>query len=212
MFSQNDEELIILQYFKNLHLLNGKLLDIGAFDGELFSNTRKLMLEFTEWSGVFVEPSSFSFSKLAALYENDPQRVTLVNAAVVEENKIDTRLLKFYDYPNSTVSSLTENHTKKYGYEEKNIHGHITKPYKVYVGQIGLNEILTNFGPFDFINIDVEGQSADIVLQEWFNPFNYNCKLICVEHDKKEQLLIDKFTQIGYKIITCNTENIIASI
>ena len=208
-FSQNKEEEVILQYFEAKQLLNGKLLDIGAFDGQLFSNTRALMLKFPQWRGVFVEPSSFCFSKLAELYEQVPRRVELINAAIVVEDKLQKNLLKFYDYPNSTVSSLLENHTKKYGYEEKNIDGDIIKPYKIFVGQVGLKELLETFGPFNFINIDVEGQSAELALQSWFNPAHYNCEVLCIEHDDKTNLLQEKFTLCGFKILDINNENII---
>jgi FkbM family methyltransferase len=209
-YSQNNEQQIILNYFANHKPHTKAMLDVGAFDGEIFSNTRALMQSDSGWTGVFAEPSSFCFAKLLKLYEQEPRRVKMLNAAVVSENKLqENSLLTFYDFPNSTVSSIAENHTKKYGYEEKNEAGDIIKPYKIYIGQIGLKYILETFGPFDFINIDVEGQSAELALQDWFNPRHYMCKLLCIEHDGKQDLIANKFAEFGYKTFGLNAENII---
>jgi hypothetical protein len=68
---------------------------------------------------------------------------------------------------------------------------------------------LKTFGPFDFINIDVEGYSASLALQDWFNPIEYGCKLICVEQDGKYKELYDKFTKYGFVLLAINAENII---
>ena len=212
-YSQNNEQEIILNYFNKHKPQYKTLLDVGALDGELFSNTKALMESDKEWKGVFVEPSSFCFTKLTKLYENEPRRVKMVNAAIVTEDLLkENTLLPFYDFPYSTVSSSAENHSKKYGYEERNEQGDIIKPYKVYVGQVGLKYVLETFGPFDFINIDVEGQSADLTLQEWFNPADYNCKLLCVEHDGKDSFIIDKFKKVGYTPIVVNSENVIVGL
>lgn len=209
-YSQNNEDEIIINYFNTHSVSNKTLLDIGAFDGEIFSNTKALMETDTQWKGVFVEPSSFCFSKLLAVYEKEPRRVKMINAAVVLENMLGKNtLLEFYDYPNSTVSSLQENHTQKYGYEEKNEFGDIIKPYRIHVGQIGLKEIVNTFGPFSFINLDVEGQSADLVLQDWFDPRLCDCKLLCVEHDNKYKDIANKLAKYDYQVISLNAENII---
>ena len=210
-YSQNKvEQDVIIQYIINNNLKSGKLLDIGAFDGETFSNTRAIMENFPEWKGTLVEPSSYSFSKLLDLYDTDIDRVELLNIAITLDTELNTTpLLTFYESKNSPCisSSLSEwanNHSK----------GTPTK--KIYVGKIGMKEVLETFGPFDFISIDVEGYSSALVMQNWFDPRNYGCKLICIESDgidgvdgKLHIPLYEKLTNLGYVIVGRTWENLI---
>jgi FkbM family methyltransferase len=205
-YSQNNEQDIILNFIEHKNLSKGKLLEVGAFDGENFSNVRALLLKYPEWKATMVEPSSFCFSKIFEMYRNDEDRIDLINIAVVMEeeiNKSSSRLLNFYESPFSAISSSIKEHVIKFK--------EITPPSrKIYVAKIGLIEILNNFGPFEFINIDIEGFSANLALQDEFNPIKYGCKLICIEHDFKISELQNKFvTKYGYQIIGLNGENII---
>ncbi len=59
MYSQNDEERVILELVGDG---KGRFLDIGAFDGVMFSNTRALVER--GWCGICVEPNPFTFLKL----------------------------------------------------------------------------------------------------------------------------------------------------
>ena len=208
-YSQNNEQDIVLNYIEKKKLISGKLLEIGAFDGETFSNVRKLMLTYSEWKGVFVEPSSYCFSKLVDMYKLEPRRAELINLAVVTEDQLSASpILKFFESPMSACSSSVEGHTNRW-YAEKNSDGDSVNPRKIYVGKIGMKEVLETFGPFDFINIDVEGYSAALALQDWFDPRNYGCKIICVEQDGKHQELQQKFTNCGYYFLGLNSENLI---
>jgi hypothetical protein len=75
-----------------------------------------------------------------------------------------------------------------------------------------MKDLLDKFGPFDFINIDVEGYSARLALQDWFNPRDYGCKLLCIEQDGQWRELQDKFVRQGYSVIKLNAENLIMGI
>ena len=200
-YSQNNEQEIVLNFLEKNNLTSGKLLDVGSFDGELFSNVRAVMEKYSEWSGVFVEPSSYCFTKLFDLYKSDPKRATLLNLAVVTENDMEeSNILKFYDSPLSTVSSSIEGHTQKYGYND---------PREVYVGKISLNNVIEKFGPFDIISVDVEGYSAKLALQESFDPSKFNCKMLLIEHDGYFKELQRKFIPLGYSLVSLNGENVI---
>ena len=208
-YSQNNEQQIILDYIQKTGLTQGKLLEIGAFDGETFSNTRAVMLRYPDWKGVFVEPSSFCFVKLYEMYKSQPSKAELINLAVVCDNEIGSNpLLTFYESPMSAVSSSIDGHTKRW-YDEKNEAGESINPRKIHVGKIGMKPILDSFGPFELINIDVEGYSARLALQDWFNPRNYGCRILCVEQDGMWRELQQKFSGHGYSTIAVNTENII---
>ena len=64
MFSQNEEEIYILRYFKDYV---GTFCSLGESDGQTFSNVRALALR--GWKGVMVEPIPEAFEKLKALYK-----------------------------------------------------------------------------------------------------------------------------------------------
>jgi FkbM family methyltransferase len=191
---------------------SGKLLDIGAFDGETYSNTRAIMIKYPNWVGVFVEPSAYSFYKLFRLYQEEPSRAELVNIIIVEEDETnDSSFIEFYDTPTqSPSSSINISNVHRFVSKMDN-NGVSIDPRKIFVGKIGLRELLKTFGGsnYDFINVDVEGNSAKMVLQEWFNPLDYGCKIICIEHDNQIQPLSEKFNNLGYNTIDYNGENLI---
>lgn len=208
-FSQNNEQDFILDYIEKNRLTKGKILEIGAYDGEGFSNVRSIMVKYPEWKGVFVEPSSYCFSKLVDLYKMEPRRAELINLAIVPEDELGkTSLLTFHESPMSACSSSIDGHVQRW-YSEVNSDGDSVNPRKIYVGKIGMKEILNTFGPFDFINIDVEGYSAKLALQDWFDPRSYGCKILCVEHDRYHQELQTKMLSYGYRLLTINAENAI---
>jgi FkbM family methyltransferase len=215
-YSQNNEQETILKYLTNKNMINGKLLDIGAYDGETFSNVKQLMNVYKGWRGVFIEPSSHCFVKLYESYKIEPKRAELLNLAVVLEDELDkTSILEFYDSPMSAVSSSVKGWTDRgigESNKEYNSEGDCINPRKIFVGKVGMREILNKFGPFDLINIDVEGYSANLALQEWFNPLDYGCKLLCIENDNRQQCLLNKFSKLGYEVIGNTPENIIFAI
>lgn len=71
MFSQNQEEKAILEYFTYHATMNNPptFLDLGANDGITFSNTRALALK--GWRGVLVEPSPKAYERLKTLYNGN---------------------------------------------------------------------------------------------------------------------------------------------
>lgn len=202
-YSQNNEQEIILNYLKYKNLTSGKFLEIGAFDGENFSNVKGILLTYPEWKATMLEASSFCFTKLFEMYKQE-DRIELINAVVVLEKHLNEKnLIDFYESPFSAVSSVNINYTNKFISVIPQV------PRKIYASKVGMKEILTTFGPFDFISIDIEGFSAELALQDWFNPLNYDCKLLCIEHDNLINNLNEKYLKYGYRILSINSENII---
>ena len=64
MYSQNNEERIILNYFLNR---KGNFLDIGANDGITLSNVRALAE--MGWKGCLIEPSKKAYNKAVENYK-----------------------------------------------------------------------------------------------------------------------------------------------
>lgn len=211
-YSARKEQDIILNYIQQNNINSGTLLDIGAYDGETYSNTRAIMLEYPKWKGVFIEPSSFSFQKLFKIYQNEPSRAELINLLIVHEDQLTENIItEFYDTPTHGAGSSRELIMVNRFINKKDEFGNSIDPRKVLVGKIGLLSIFEHFTNtnFEFMNIDIEGGSAKLVLQDWFNPLNYGCKLICIEHDNMMTELNSKLTKLGYKLIGYTGENLI---
>lgn len=165
--SQYGEGLFISQHFAGRV---GRFLDIGAYNGFHFSNTWRLAQE--GWSGVCMEPSPLPFTGLLTQY-HDNERITLVNAALTVGPK---RLMPFYS-TGDALSSTEQRHVDKFAK-----HGF---PFTriLIPGGIGWDELLAEVdnnatGPFDFVNIDVEGLNADTLREMPIRP-----EMICVEYD-----------------------------
>lgn len=165
MYSQNNEEAIILKFFGEG--FKGTFLEIGAFDGIHESNTRRLFE--LGWRGVLVEPSPEQFSKLVLLYGNEP-RATLVNAAVSH-----TPGLEYFHYSHYWASTLSEPLVKL-------CPEHFTEKLGFWVNTIGLQP-LRKWLPYDFISIDAEDRDWEIC--HGMDPsFLAGCRMICVEHQR----------------------------
>ena len=189
-YSQNNEEALIGQVFEGK--ADGRFLDIGAYDAKLVSNTRALYER--GWSGVMVEPSPGPMTTLLKEYGNDP-RIILVMAAVTKH----TDLVKIHatDDAISTSSEAALKIWQDGGY----------KFYGSFLAQsITLELLVYRFGVnFDFIDIDVEGGSADLFLATLRFPLRP--KLYCVEHDHRHAELVPIAANAGYRELARNGEN-----
>ena len=79
-YSQNNEDIIIQNYFKDF---TGRLLSIGENDGVTLSNVRALIEK--GWQGDLVEPSPSAYSMLEMLYK-DNDNVTTHKLAIADKN------------------------------------------------------------------------------------------------------------------------------
>jgi len=189
MYSQFGEEAIILQYFGDK--TDGRFIDVGAWDGKTFSNTYAL----TErgWSGVLIEPSLEGMLGLLKTHGYNPN-MTLVHAAMA----IDHGLIYFYNTPDA-VSTSQPDHYETWRKATK------------YTGQfycptVTWGDILNQFGGADFVNIDTEGTSVDLlfVLLAHAQP-----PLICVEHDNRIVEATERARKYNYRVLDVNSTNLI---
>ena len=189
-YSQNNEENLIAQVFDGK--TDGRFLDIGAYDAKLLSNTRALYER--GWSGVMVEPSPGPMTTLLEEYGNDP-RIILVMAAVTK----CAGLVRMHA-TDDAISTSSETMLKIWqdgGY----------KFYGSFLAQsITLELLVYHFGVnFDFIDIDVEGGSADLFLA--CLRFPLRPRLYCVEHDHRHAELVPIAAKKGYRELARNGEN-----
>jgi len=188
MYSQNQEEKFILEALPD----KGRLLDLGAFDGITFSNSRALIEK--GWSGVLVEASPANADR-CRINSKEYAAITCCVAISLEEEG----LVRFYE-SGEMVGTTDIPHMEKWSKE--------VKFDEIIIYQMTLASMVRDFGnQFDFINIDVEGISGKLGLQA-FDLFP-DAKCFCIEHDYLEKELRAKAASLGFKEIHYNGENLI---
>lgn len=205
MYSQNNEEEVILKKFGGRQ---GSFLDIGAYDGINLSNTRRLAE--LGWSGILVDGSSFSFSRLFNLYRGNPN-MTLVNAMITGDRDATERVRLMWESPNSGVSTIETANYEKWKDHVKNIPSAKAEFSEIYVPVITMREVLDLAGSkrtvIEFISIDVEGASSDLAMQ--VNPDEFMTEMMCIEHDGRAAEIVAYYRPYGFSVVLLNQENII---
>lgn len=193
MYSQYEEEEII----RKLVPETGCFLDVGGFHPTELSNTRALYER--GWSGVIVEPSPGPLRTLIEAY-GSCERVHVIGAAVGYQGG----LVKMHctDGPLSTADAKVHD-----AWQEQ-----VAREGQPYVGEwfvptITFEQIINQFGSFDFVNLDTEGTSVDLLCKLLEIPMDPRC--ICVEHDGRSQEIHGLLYRYGYKVAWGNGTNLI---
>lgn len=197
MYSQNNEEQVILDYFKDF---SGSLLDIGANDGVTFSNS--LALIERGWNASLVEPSPSAFSKLSQLH-SDNSKVKLYQFAIGATTQDVVLHVNDPHIPNddSLLATTKASEMNRWGSLKFN---------ETKVEQFTFNDAFEG-QKFDFITIDAEGVDLEVLQQ--INLVEVGCKLVCVEHNgNKVEEYRDYCAKYGMKEIAINAENIIMAL
>lgn len=188
MYSQNNEEFYIRNYFRHFQ---GKLLDIGAYDGKTFSNSFALLL--LGWEGVLIEPSPEIFERLK---ENvNGLNVQCGNFAIGTYNG----KIKFYNNLNA-VATTSEKDRDKW----------VNEDFEEIEVDIRRYDHLWSESKFDFITIDVEGLDWEILQQ--INPDKAGCRMICIEWNSDKELFKkfdNYFRRYKMKLLYKSAENVI---
>lgn len=197
IYSQNNEETVIKKFLDRSGITTGRLLDIGAYHPEAFSNSRALILD--GWSAVMVEPSPKPFLALLEAYKGNPN-IVLVNAAVCPHNAV---VAAFHDSAGDAISTLNVDHRAKWE------SGWKANYCKFFLHLLPVPVLLDTFGTnFEFVNIDVEGNNLSIFLAMPFATMP-KVRVICVEHDNMHEQIAAQAAQYGFKLESINGENII---
>lgn len=169
--SQGGEEQAIASSIPGSIGDNGYVLDIGAFDGETFSNSRKLIER--GWRALLVEPSPFAFQKLLTLYDERRKDVRLINAAI---GLWEGHLVPFFE--GGLYGSTDARAPGRWDRIQK-----FSRPY--FVPTVTMAQIVNQFpGVPDVISIDTEGTSFEI-LKRLPEPWFKTLSCIVVEHDQR---------------------------
>ncbi len=188
MYSQNDEERYILDACGNIE--RGKILDIGAWDPKIFSNSRALIER--GWDALLIEPSPRPLEALLREYGEKPN-VQIVAACVGPEEALVSMQISA-DAVSTTTDSVSAQWSKAGAYYGR-----------MWVPQITLQRIFNQFGGFDFVNIDAEGMSAELFIELMNTEMLPRC--VCVEHDSRLVEVGSAAARRGYAQIYVSQEN-----
>ena len=199
MYSQNNEDDFILEYFKNKN--NGVLIDIGAYDSKTFSNSKGLIER--GWKAYLIDASPFCTTKLFEVYK-DNVNVYIIQSIITKQK--ESGLISFCEAPFSAVSSIDKDHTKKYFESEERFK---KESKEIFLTSLSINELLefvkNREECIDFISVDIEGYSAELAMSIDKEIVKPDC--ICIEHDNKKNDILNYFKE--YKENLCNGENLI---
>lgn len=198
-YSQFGEQATILELFKDYNPETSRFLDIGAYDGRTFSNTRAL-LELG-WGGVYVEPAAYGFDALMdnirSLPEEQRQRITPINAGI----NIHPGLKEFWYSKDQMATIVKEQHDK--WVNQIDFH-----PLPCFVYMLTLADLFSQFpGPYHFVNIDAEGLSPHIFLN--FPLSELQPHAFCVEYDKRLVNMWEWANRFAYTQTLLNGVNVI---
>lgn len=212
MYSQNNEQQVILDYFfKQLpdELLGitwenakGMLIDIGANDGIMFSNSRALIER--GWHAFLVEPNPIAFE---ILVNNNIGNVNVSEYNFAIGNQ--TGEIKLYcntphiDGDIGLLSTTIFEETKRWPDLQFN---EFDVPVKTFADAFDNDNYV-----YDFITIDAEGMDFEILSQ--IDLAKHQTKMVCVEHNGNEiEKYIDYCTKFGMSIKLINAENLIMAL
>lgn len=200
MYSQNNEQEIILNYFCDS---TGTVLDIGANDGITFSNSRALIER--GWKATLVEPSPIAYKKLSAQYHQHAYVITCECAIATS-----TGMVTLHD---------SDEHCGAHGLVSTIVPSEITRWQStqtftsVEVPAYSFDDfyLMTGVQQYDFISIDAEGLDYEILSQ--INLTQLGCKMVCVEHNGKEiEKYVEYCERYGMKELARNAENLIMAL
>lgn len=206
--SQNGEQKIILDYFGDFR---GTVLDCGANDGVLLSNSRALVE--LGWSAVLVEPAEIAFGKLKDIYLFQERThdqilpvVKIINAAITtQDGQID-----FYSSGTHLKKGDTDllSTTRPEEIERWRKSGEVFT--KTTVRGITVATLLKETGltRADFISIDCEG--VDLAVLRQLDLTALGTRMVCVEVNNKDQKpFIDYCAGHGLRLHRRCVENLI---
>lgn len=202
-YSQCGEDRIISEL---VDFNNGNILDIGANDGKLLSNS----LHFIErgWGGTLIEASPVAFAKLTDLHKQNTKIQCLQSCLDTKKHTVTFYHNKKHISENDTdlLSTIDEtifkdSHSKNHLFELMTLE---TDTYE----QI---KPLLKYKTYDVVSIDIEGKDYEILQQIDLNEIQ--CKFLIIEYNGNsyiKQQILDYCSKFELnKIIFDNIVNVI---
>lgn len=192
MYAQRNEDDFTLEYFEGK--TDGRFLDIGAYDAKVFSQTRGLYER--GWRGVMVEPAAGRFRELMKAYWNDP-KIRLVNALITGSM---SGFVPFWQNDDA-ISTMDAEHREKWA--------QASPTAETFCYCVPVEKLLGAFpGPYDFVNIDVEG-AKNLEVFRAILALGCGASMFCVEYDAHLEEMTELASSKGYKQLTTTVENVL---
>lgn len=197
-YSQFGEELFIQRILsdaaKKDRTISERVLDIGAWNPKVFSNSRKLIEQ--GWRAVLIEPSPGPLKDLMSEYGKH-ENVEVVAAAVVCEDLKLTQMEISDDGLSTNDVQTIDKWREQAAYLGK-----------LWVPTLRLKDVFNQWGgAFDVVSIDTEGTSVDLAIEYIRAGPRPLCMI--VEYDKRLDELIQA-TAPFYTIRTlCEGTNVV---
>lgn len=200
MYSQNEEEKYILESCAEAK--RKRLLDIGAWDPKDKSNSRALIE--AGWNALLIEPSPGPIRNLVIEYGGHGANAdmftrvkVLCGAVALEAGIIDMAITD--DAVSTTEKGNAEVWRERGGY---------LGSMQIYA--FTFQNIIDRYGDFDFVNIDTEGTSVDLLKVVLATEMFPRC--ICVEHDGRTTEAMMAAQARGYRMTYASGENLVFSL
>jgi FkbM family methyltransferase len=199
MYSQNEEEKYILEYFKDK---TGTFCEIGSNDGVTLSNTWALAK--LGWRGVHIEPSR-AFHKLRQNYEGMKGFYFYKFAIGTKNGKV--MMKESGNHLNSEDVGLLSTMCE----EDYNKWKSSTQFTEVEVDCLRWKTFLNraSIKNFDFVNIDIEG--LDLAVLKQIDLIGVS--MICIEWNSKPEFKVEVEKYLAsfdnYRLIYTSNENLI---
>jgi FkbM family methyltransferase len=205
--SQCGEDSFINDFFQTNPPRRKYFMDVGAFDGVIFSNTR-FLYEHLGWKGLLIEPHPLPFENLKELYKAD-RGVKLLQVAIGKKELRGTTVELCHppvrQYGDLMLSTLVE--------DEKRRWPHIRNWYRAKVQLISLKEAMAigKMNP-EFLSIDCEGMDVEVLESAEFVPGDPRLPmLMMIEHNSDRNGALVQLDGIcgnlGYKRVYTNSIN-----
>lgn len=190
------DEFLNDHYFKNSK--GGVFVDIGAHDGECFSNSLFFEEELV-WTGICVEPNPTVFKTLT-----ERRNSVCLNKAVY--NKSGTISFSKNSGRTELLSGIVEKYDDQHKQRiesENNFYGGFVEIIEVECDTF--TNILTENGitTVDYLSIDTEGSEWDIISTIDFNKFKINVLDVEINYPNsiESQSIIKHLTNNGFKLV-----------
>ena len=166
-YSQNQEDLFIDDYFKNLK--NGFYVDIGCYHPIRYNNTALLFNR--GWKGVNIDMNQTSIDLFNIIRKKD------INICAAISN-FSKEVTQFNDHLFSPINTIDENFSKAIS-KKLSTKNFLEKKIFTHTFDETIKKNKTDINTIDFLNIDVE--SHDFEVLQSVDLLNFKPKIICIE-------------------------------
>lgn len=204
-YSQNNEDEIVAKIFSGCNPETLTVLDIGANDGQTFSNSYALILQ--GWNAHLLEPSVKAYALLKQLHSHNP-KVNIYGFGIAEK----TAVMEFHESGSFEGKGQDIALLSCINPKEKDRWAGKVEFTPTQAHFYTFEDFIKNIpNPrFDFISIDAEGH--DITILKQINLDKVLCRCLCIEYNSisANEIEIDNLvTPLGFKLISKNAENLI---